>query len=91
MTINEDYIDAVVTRVKPKPDNLKLLLTAGAALFATVLFTICLAGFYWNGVFHGEPSVPLNASQAHGEHSTTTESHTEKPSGSDAVSKPEGH
>ena len=66
MTINEDYVNAVVTRVKPKPDNLKLMITAAAAAFAMALFAVCVTAYFWDGVFRGMPPVPLNAAQAEG-------------------------
>jgi hypothetical protein len=49
---NEDYLHAIGEKFRPKPDNLKLLLVAGAAFLSAVVFTALLTAFYWNGEWH---------------------------------------
>ncbi|MEO6590142.1 MAG: hypothetical protein ABIP06_12650 [Pyrinomonadaceae bacterium] len=74
---NEDYLHAVGEKFRPKPDNLKLLLVAGAALFSAIILTALLAGFYWNGEWHNLKT-PTGESISHSENHST-ENHTTDP------------
>lgn len=49
---NEDYLHAVGEKFRPKPDNLKLLLVAGAAFLSAIILTAFLTAFYWDGTWH---------------------------------------
>ena len=49
---NEDYLHAIGEKFRPKPDNLKLMLVAGAAFFSAIILSLLLTFFYWNGEWH---------------------------------------
>lgn len=64
---NEDYLHAIGEKLRPKPDNLKLLLVAGAAFLSAVIMGLLLAFFYWNGVWHLKTPAgePVRSSETH--------------------------
>ena len=83
---NEDYLHAIGEKFRPKPDNLKLMLVAGAAFFSAIILSLLLTFFYWNGSWHiktptGE-NLPHGDSHAKDEAETQKEATTEKPSDS---------
>lgn len=80
---NEDYLHAIGEKFRPKPDNLKLLLVAGAAFFSAIILSLLLTFFYWNGEWHlktptGE-NLPHSDSHAKDPAETHKEATTEKP------------
>lgn len=83
---NEDYLHAIGEKLRPKPDNLKLMLVAGSAFLSTIILTALLIGFYWNGEWHlktvnGE-KISHSDSHAKDEAETHKEPTTEKPADS---------
>ena len=80
---NEDYLHAIGEKFRPRPDNLKLLLVAGAAFLSAVILTALLTAFYWNGEWHLKTPTGENISHSdsHATDPATThkEATTEKP------------
>ncbi len=62
---NEDYLHAIGEKFRPKPDNLKLLLVAGAAFLSTVILTLLLTFYYWDGTWHVK--TPAGEEMSHSE------------------------
>jgi hypothetical protein len=73
---NEDYLHAIGEKFRPKPDNLKLILIAGAALLSAVVLVLLLNFFYWNGEWHLK--TPTGENISHAESHATDPAHTEK-------------
>ncbi len=71
-----DHLSALGEKFRPKPDNLKLLLVAGAGLFSVVILTLLLTFFYWNGDWNIK--TPTGESLSHSENHST-ENHTTDP------------
>lgn len=68
-----DYFHAIGAKLRPKPDNLKLMIVAGAAFFSAIILTVLLTGFYWNGDWHGIKTMNGEVIQ-HDDHSTNNHS-----------------
>lgn len=73
---NEDDLHAIGERFRPSPDNLKLLLVVGSALFSAVILTLLLTFFYWNGDLHIKTATGENLSHSKNH---STENHTVDP------------
>lgn len=71
-----DYMQAIGAKFRPKPDNLKLMIVAGAAFFSAIILTILLTAFYWNGDWHGIKTMNGEVIK-HDDHSTNN--HTTDP------------
>ncbi len=80
---NEDYLHAIGEKFRPRPDNLKLLLVAGAAFLSVVVLTALITVFYWNGEWHLKTATGENISHSDSHTKDEAETHkeatTEKP------------
>lgn len=76
---NEDDLHAIGEKFRPKPDNLKLLLVVGSALFSAVILTALLIGFYWNGEWHLKTPTGENISHSDSHATDPAETHKETP------------
>ena len=71
--INDEYMDyfqAIGAKFRPKPDNLKLMLIAGAAFFSAIILALLLTFFYWNGDWHNLKTADGEVIQHSNDHST---------------------
>jgi hypothetical protein len=79
-----DYFHAIGAKFRPKSDNLKLMIVAGAAFFSAIILTVLLTAFYWNGDWHGLKTMNGEVIQHSDGHST--DNHKSDPA--DTHSKP---
>lgn len=77
---NEDYLHAVGEKFRPKPDNLKLMLVAGAAFLSAIIMTALLLGFYWKGEWHLKTPAGENISHSDSHKTDEAANHKESPS-----------
>lgn len=75
---NEDYLHAIGEKFRPKSDNLKLILVAGAAFFSAIIMTALLMAFYWNGTWNLE--TPAGEKITHSDSHKSDEAETHKDS-----------
>lgn len=82
---NEDHLHAIGEKFRPKPDNLKLLLVAGAALLSTIILISLLASFYWDGQWHLKTPAGENISHADSHSTDPAETHEQPASAQPAA------
>lgn len=76
---NEDYLHAIGEKFRPRPDNLKLMLVAGSAIFSAIIMIALLTGFYWNGTWNLETPAGEKIVQPESQHTDEAETHKEPP------------
>ena len=76
---NEDYLENVIERFRPAPDNLKLILVTGAAFFSLVIFILLTTIYYWDGGWHLKTPTGENISHSESHTTDPAKTHTEAP------------
>ena len=84
-----DYMQAIGAKFRPTPDNLKLMLIAGAGLFSAVILALLLTFFYWNGDWHNLKTmngevVPHSTDHGTGNHTADPAETHDQPNAKDA-------